>query len=522
MSDIVLATINARYHHASLGLRYLKANLAELAPRTRMLEFTLEWRADDIVEQLLAERPRIVALGVYIWNVTESGAVAALVRQVAPEVVVVLGGPEVGCADDLPPAAEHADYVITGQADFAFAALARRVLAGTPPDGRVIAADNPPLARLALPYAEYDDEDIARRMVYVEASRGCPFRCTFCLSSLDRTAWHFDIERIIDALDGLYRRGLRQFRFVDRTFNLKRAHVERILGYFLDLDDASLFLHFELIPDRLPDAVRAYLPRFAPGTLQFEIGIQTFNPDVQAVIRRRQDDAATCANLAWLRSHTHAHIHADLIFGLPGEDLASFARGFDRLYALNPDEIQIGILKRLRGSPLVERAAEFGLRFDPAPPYRVLASDRVDFDTVQRVSRLARYYDMIANSGRFATTMSLFRGAVFERLLALSDGLYRAAGRSHRIALPKLVELLHHGLVADAGLDAAAVTEALAEDYRRGRFTGAPACIAGRVGHPDKQPGARPSPMAGHASRQARHVAARRATARKHVEGDHR
>ena len=505
-ADIVLATINARYHHASLGLRYLYANMGALRDRTALREFTLEWRPAEIAERILAHRPRIVGLGVYIWNVAESGELAALIKTIDPGCTVVMGGPEVGCADDLPDAARHADHVIAGQGDFAFRDLCAQLLDGAVASARFIRASNPPLDALALPYDLYDDEDIAHRMIYVEASRGCPFKCEFCLSALDRTAWHFDLDRVLGALDGLYRRGVRHFKFVDRTFNLKRSHVTRILDYFLGLDDDTLFLHFELIPDRLPDAVRPRLARFAPGTLQFEIGIQSFDPAVQALISRRQDAAATEANLRWLKSHTHAHVHADLIFGLPGEDLAGFARGFDRLFALGPDEIQVGILKRLRGTPMTRREHDHDLRFNPAPPYSVLSTDRLDFATVQRVSRFARYFNMIANSGRFASTMALFgRGPLFERFLDLSDWLYDTTGRTHRIALPRLFERLNEGLVERLGMDPNAVRRALADDFARGGFKGAPSFA--------DAPRASAGAPRGHGRRQARHAAAKRAGA---------
>ena len=251
MTDIILATINARYHHASLGLRYLKANLAELEDRCELMEFTLEVRAADIAEQLLSVSPLIVGLGVYIWNVEESHALAAVIKKVSPLTKIVLGGPEVGFVNDLPDVAQYADYIIAGQADFAFRDLCRSLLDDDAPPEKFIQAVNPKLQELRLPYDLYTDEDLRNRLIYVEASRGCPFKCEFCISSLDRTAWNFDLDRFLIALDSLYDRGLRNFKFVDRTFNLKLSTTRRILEYFLEKEDPSLFLHFELIPDRL-------------------------------------------------------------------------------------------------------------------------------------------------------------------------------------------------------------------------------------------------------------------------------
>jgi radical SAM superfamily enzyme YgiQ (UPF0313 family) len=515
--DIVIATINARYQHASLGLRYLFANLGDLQARARIREFTLEMRPMDIVEQILGDKPRIVGLGVYIWNVEQCTQVAALIKSVDPACRVVMGGPETGYEDDLPPGADHADYIISGQADVAFRDLCRQLLEDQPPTARFIRADTPSLETLELPYRHYDSEDIAQRLIYVEASRGCPFKCEFCLSSLDRTASGFDLDRFLDEMSNLYQRGARHFKFVDRTFNLKLSTTNRILEFFLDLDDPDLFLHFELIPDRLPEALKAHLVRFRPGTLQFEIGIQTFNPAVQKLISRRQDDALTRANLLWLRQHTAAHIHADLIFGLPGEDLESFADGFNTLYELGPHEIQVGILKRLRGTPILRHESERGLRFNPAPPYNILCSDSVDFATLQRVQRFARYFDMIANSGRFPHTMILFDAStIFQTFLALCDWLFRETGKTHRIALPRLFDLVHQGCVNALGMDTEQVLEALRQDYLAGGFKGMPKCLDRDRPH---------VPMAtralDHSARQARHLSARKATLQyRHTSGD--
>ena len=277
MTDIVLTTINARYVHAALGLRYLAANMGELQARTRIVEFVLGQRAFEIVEDLLALNPRIIGIGVYIWNVDECTRVVALLKKVAPHVTVVLGGPEVSYETGEQRICALADYVITGWGDVSFPQLAREIIDGVVtekrPEGKVIAGVQPPLSQLALPYAQYTDEDIAKRFIYVEASRGCPFKCEFCLSALDKTAWPFELEAFMGEIEKLYARGARNFRFVDRTFNLKVAVSERILEFFLARMDNNLFLHFELIPDHLPDKLKETILKFPPGALHFD-GIQ--------------------------------------------------------------------------------------------------------------------------------------------------------------------------------------------------------------------------------------------------------
>jgi len=335
MNTITLSTLNARYIHASLGLRYLYANMGELRDQTRMLEFTINQRADDILEQLLSDidsrsdtlnHPPIIGFGIYIWNVLETTAVVEQLKAVRPDCFVIVGGPEISHETQSQPITRLADCVILGQADQSFAQVCADVIEGRDP-GRLVSSLPIDLNALSSPYPWYSTEDLAHRVVYVEASRGCPFKCEFCLSSLDKTAVPFELSEFLGHMEQLLHRGARQFKFVDRTFNLKADTGRAILQFFLDHIDLGLFLHFELIPDRLPEALKELLPEFPAGSLQFEIGIQTFNPSVQQLISRRQHHEKTCANLRWLREHTSAHIHADLIFGLPGETLESFGRG---------------------------------------------------------------------------------------------------------------------------------------------------------------------------------------------------
>ncbi len=212
MLGITLTTINARYVHAALGLRCLRANMGVLRAGTRISEFVLGDRPADIAERLLADAPRLIGFGVYIWNVEETARVIAILKRVAPDIVIVVGGPEVSYETEEQRVCTLADYVVTGWGDVTFPQLCADIVAGKPPAQKIHAGKQPPLADIALPYGEYTDEDIARRFIYVEASRGCPFKCEFCLSALDKTAWPFEVERFLGELQMLNDRGGRQRR----------------------------------------------------------------------------------------------------------------------------------------------------------------------------------------------------------------------------------------------------------------------------------------------------------------------
>jgi hypothetical protein len=339
----------------------------------------------------------------------------------------------------------------------------------------VIRAAQPAMDSVLLPYKQFTEEDIARRVIYVEASRGCPFKCEFCLSSLDKTAWPFDIENFLESIQYLYDKGVRHFKFVDRTFNLKIETSIRILEFFLAKQNDDLFLHFELIPDHLPEKLKSVIQKFPDGTLQFEIGIQTFNPEVQQLISRKQDNHKVAENIRWLTTETTAHLHTDLIVGLPGEDVESFSRGFDQLMRLNPDEIQVGILKRLRGTPIIRHTDTFDMRYNPNPPYNILSTDRISFNQMQHLSRFSRYWDMVANSGRFKETLLLFLGEhPFDRFMHFSLWLFETTHQTHRIALTRLFGLIYEYLTDVVDFPRLEVSSILMADYSRSGLRGSP------------------------------------------------
>ncbi len=555
MPDIVLTTLNAKYIHTAFGLRYLLANLGPLRPRASIIEFDIHQRPADIVEVLLAQNPKIIGLGIYIWNVAPATELVALLKRVQPDIAVVLGGPEVSYEVEDQPIVKLADHVITGEADLKFAEVCRAILTdenGLARSGdhqvlsrdrhdqvnqhlpKIIASELPEFSHLILPYDLYGEEDVAHRIIYVEASRGCPFTCEFCLSSLDIPVRQVPLPILLAELEKLLDRGVRQFKFVDRTFNLNLATSRAILEFFLKRHRAGNLYHFEMVPDRLPEALREVIAKFPPGALQFEVGIQTFNQEVTVRIQRRQDYERLEENLRFLRRETGVHIHADLIAGLPGESVESFAAGFDRLIALRPHEIQVGILKRLRGTPIVRHDAEWQVVYSPHPPYEILQNKLIDFATLQRLRRFARYWDLVGNSGNFVETTPLIWSAMpappasepgqaictavaeparaampgtspFAAFLRWSEWLHARVGRTDSIALPRLMEFLLEFLTVVQKHDARSVAETLWRDYQRGGRRDPPPFLKSLLpGRPRLTP--RPAPPL--PKRQARHVAA--------------
>ena len=467
-SDILLVAVNARYSHCSYAARSLLVNLGALSGSARILETDLDITPLQLAEQIVARSPRVAGFSVYLWNVRLVEAAAQILREVAPQMRLVAGGPEL--TPEYPNASRF-DAVIIGEGESAFRSQCESDLSQASDlrsPASVICAPPEDPSTLALPYGLYADEDLAQRTVYAEASRGCPYSCAYCTSAGTGLRL-IPLDRLLPALDSLWQRGLRRFKFLDRSFNAPADHACAVLDFFLARATPDTSLHFEINPDHLHEAVATRLASFPKGTLHLEVGIQTLNASVARVIGRSPDTDKTLSNLHFLTRRTGAAVHADLIFGLPGEDEASFVRGFNTVAtACAPEELQVNLLKGLPGTRLVREAAALGLAFNPEPPYELLYSDAMSFDTLLRLQRFARCWELVHNRNRFPRAVHALYAShpsdLFSIYQSLAARIADQEGRLFAIGLPRFARLLREHLVSSCGYSDSAADNLLAAD----------------------------------------------------------
>lgn len=438
IKKIILATVNARYSHTSFGLRCLKANLHEFENITDIMEFSGDSTVQEIAEAVIMQNPDIVGFGCYIWNIETIIRAAEIVRAVRPDTVIVFGGPEVSYEyDEFLP---RCDYLISGEGENALYHLVQKLSDGSRPEEKVLNEPVCDLTQLKFPYYLYSDDDIKNRLIYVEASRGCPFGCEFCLSSLSGGVREFDLEKFLNEMEILIRRGVRQFKFVDRTFNLKFERVQKILHFFRDRWQEGIVLHFEIFPDRLTSAMLEEIRNFPPHGLHLEAGVQTFHEPALQALSRRQNEEKTLQVLRFITEQTGADIHADLVAGIPEATFRTFGRDFDKLLQTRPAELQIGILKRLRGAPIKRHTNTHQMTYSRYPPYEVIRTKDMSYEELQQIKRLARYFDIFYNSGNFRKETEELK--TFADWLDFSNYIWNNFQQTHKISLKRQQEIL--------------------------------------------------------------------------------
>jgi len=455
--NIVLTTINAKWIHPSLALRLLKANLGDLEPNCKIIEFNLRQPLHEKSEPLLAANPKILGISVSIWNHLATIELLEYLKKewdnsggVKP--VIVLGGPEV---THLPADAEifkYADHIIRGEGETAFRELCERLLEKEITQKHREHEEEE--KNLKNAYHLYTDEDIAKKLIYAESSRGCPFKCDFCQSALDEKIYEFPLEPFLNDMDTLIQRGVKTIKFLDRSFNTNIKRALKIINFFINKTEQSpaFTVHFEMVPSLFTDELIDALSRFPPGTLRLEIGIQTLDPEVCARINRSSNPEKELETLSLLIKKTNAIIHADLIAGLPGETFESFGEGFDKLWlALSGAgitringhlraEIQLGMLKQLPGTPISRHNEAYGMRFCALPPYEIEENVQINAVNMLRLKNFARFWAQIVDHG----LLNPPKKPVFHNFLTLSDELYAHFGRNWGIDRGELLQKIEN------------------------------------------------------------------------------
>lgn len=415
----VVAALNAKYIHTSLAIRYLKAYCEPEFP-VELAEYTIKDPVLHIVSDLYQKEADVIGFSCYIWNITQTIEVVKNLKKVSPHVKIVLGGPEVTYDTKLwMERVPEVDFIVMGEGEETFRHLLREIageekyhfvfgLAYRKGDEVFITPPRPKLDLNTIPSPHRFEEDkpsLGKRVVYFETSRGCPFRCQFCLSSIESGVRYFDIERAKDDLLYLIRSGAKLIKFVDRTFNIKPDYALDIFQFLIDHHDGCVF-QFEITADIMREEVLEFLSKHAPpGIFRFEIGVQSTNDRTNEIIMRRQNFERLARTVTMIKDSGKIVQHLDLIAGLPEEDYESFRKTFNDVFALRPEELQLGFLKMLRGTGLRENADRYGYRYMDEPPYEVLSNNVLSFADVIRIKRVEDILEKYWNDHRMDHTV---------------------------------------------------------------------------------------------------------------------
>jgi len=432
----LLTTLHSKFIHNSLALPCLAAYCQSGCGELLIREFTVHEPKESVLAQLLAEQPDVVAFSVYLWNRIQTLELVDSLAVVNPELRIVIGGPEVSYdghalfqTHPVLIALVHGEGEIplralltawqTGSSATGIPRLTLRTSRGVVkgPDGPVLAD----LDQIPSPF-QLGLVDINRGFVYYETSRGCPFRCSFCLSAKDNRVRSFSMERIYDDLGWLMERRVAKIKLVDRTFNYDPARTHDILAFIVAHNRGSHF-HCEIAAHLVDTPILQLLERVPPGVFQFEIGVQSTRSETLDAIDRRVCLERLTTNVQQLRCRTQVELHLDLVAGLPEEGYRDFLASIDRVAALNPDHLQIEPVKLLPGSPLRDQARPLGIRFDPNPPYTVLSTPDLDYVELQHICEISRLLDLTWNAGCLTTFLTVLT----EHSKSLSRGLEELA-----------------------------------------------------------------------------------------------
>ena len=437
---ILLAAVNAKYIHANLAVCSLQAYAGEHVKEAdvEIAEYTINQQKDDILMDIYRRRADILCFSCYIWNLDYIEELVRDMAKLRPDMPIWLGGPEVSYdAPDVLARLPEVTGVMKGEGEETFAGLCRfyqgsegdlglRSLRGITfrdRDGTV--RDNPwrPVMDLNdIPFVYHQMETFRNKIIYYESSRGCPFSCSYCLSSVDKQLRFRDLEKVRRELQFLIDQEVPQVKFVDRTFNCRHEHAAAIWKYIAEHDRGITNFHFEVAADLLSEEELEILGSMRPGLVQLEIGVQSTNPDTIREIRRTMDFGRVRGAVERIREKGNIHQHLDLIAGLPFEDMESFARSFGDVYALRPEQLQLGFLKVLKGSYMEEKKLEYGLVYKSRPPYEVLYTKWLSYEDMMRLKGIEEMVEVYYNSRQFTHTLEALE-ARYPSAFLMYDGL---------------------------------------------------------------------------------------------------
>ena len=433
---ILLAACNAKYIHSNLAVYDLQAYASEYADHIVLKEYTINQLKDDIMRDIYLEHPDVVCVSCYIWNLSFVKELMADLTKILPDVDFWAGGPEVSYdAEKFLTENQEFKGVMVGEGEETFKELAGYYIEKNPQDLKdmtgICYKDGEKIIHngwrqimdlSSIPFIYKDLSDFKNRIIYYESSRGCPFSCSYCLSSIDKKLRFRDTEMVKKELQFFIDNKVPQVKFVDRTFNCKHDHAMTIWKYINEHDNGVTNFHFEISADLLREEELQEMSTMRPGLIQLEIGVQSTNPDTIKAIHRTMDFEELKGIVDRIHSFGNIHQHLDLIAGLPYEDYDSFRHSFNDVYALKPQQLQLGFLKVLKGSHMMEMCQEYGIVYKTREPYEVLSTKWLDYDHVLKLKTVENMVEVYYNSGQFQNTLEYLEGffpdafSIYERL----------------------------------------------------------------------------------------------------------
>lgn len=422
MKKVILAALNAKYIHSNLALRYLsRFQNNNQKHHVETMEFTINQRLDFIAEELFRKQPDVVLFSCYIWNVEMLRQLCPILKKIMPDCVIGFGGPEVSYESETFLRENPAvDFVMRGEGELVFTKYLEHLDAGNPAtlgeiesltyrqgDEIFSTPQMHPMDLALLPFPYEDDfSDVQNQIIYYESSRGCPYHCGYCLSSVENGVRFVPLDKVLPDLQKFLGKNVPQVKFIDRTFNCKKSHAMAIWKYLHEHDNGVTNFHFEITADLIDQETIDFLKTVRKGLFQFEIGVQSTNPQTIRAINRNVDFAALSEIVQQIKDGGNIHQHLDLIAGLPYEDYDSFGCSFNDVYALHPEQLQLGFLKVLKGSMLHQKQKEFEIVYHDTAPYEVLTTHELPYADTLRLKYVEEMVETYYNSGRFLHTLA--------------------------------------------------------------------------------------------------------------------